>query len=233
MSTATLASSANGPRLPSASLMSRPWPLIACACVCIHTWNASRVLGSNERKISSSSTVGETCVVLSLPPSGIVRRRRAAGRQLDVGLAEQRLLAQDRPRVRRQRRVARVELDHDVRAAGRLVGLDRLDLADRDAGDAHVGLLGELGRLGERRDEAVALRLERDRAAEREPQEQQQAEAGQGEAGHDGDASEGGGGFLHRIRRRTGPGTWSGSSASGSPAGRSACRAAGWPGRPG
>jgi hypothetical protein len=71
MSTATLASSANGPRLPSASLMSRPWPLIACACVCIHTWKASRVRGSNARKISSSSTVGEICVVLSRPPSGI------------------------------------------------------------------------------------------------------------------------------------------------------------------
>ena len=70
MSTASLASSANGPRLPSASLMSRPWPLTAWACVCIQVWNACCVFGSKERKISSSSTVGEIWETASRPPSG-------------------------------------------------------------------------------------------------------------------------------------------------------------------
>ena len=54
-----------------------------------------------------------------------------------------------------------------MRAAGPLVGLERLDLADRHAGDPHVGLLRELGRLGERGLEAVALRLQRDRRRRR------------------------------------------------------------------
>jgi hypothetical protein len=44
--------------------------------------------------------------------------------------------------------------------------------------------------------EAVALRLERDRAAERQPQEQQQAEARQREHDHRGDAAEGGSGLA-------------------------------------
>ena len=64
-------SSANGPRLPSASFRSRPRPEIACACVCIQSWKAARVLGSNARRISSSSTVSDTCDAGSWPPSGI------------------------------------------------------------------------------------------------------------------------------------------------------------------
>ena len=70
MSTSSAASSANGPRLPSASLTSRPWGPIAVACSCIQTWNASRVSASKVRKISSSWTVSETCDSASVPPSG-------------------------------------------------------------------------------------------------------------------------------------------------------------------
>ena len=87
----------------------------------------------------------------SAPPSATGGASAAARRELDVGLAEQRLLAQDRARVGGQRRVLGVELDHHDRAPGALVGLDRLHLADRHAGDPHVGLGRELGRLGERR----------------------------------------------------------------------------------
>ena len=65
--------------------------------------------------------------------------------------------------------------------------LDPLHLADRDAGDAHVGFLGELGRLVERDLEAVALRLERDRAAEGDPEEERQREAREREADRDQD----------------------------------------------
>ena len=72
MSTSSAASSANGPRLPSASLMSRPCPSNASACDCIQTWNAWRVSGSNVRRISSSSTVSETWPSASRPPSGSV-----------------------------------------------------------------------------------------------------------------------------------------------------------------
>ena len=48
-----------------------PWPVIATAWVCIQSWNAARVLASNERRISSSSTVCATCESASRPPSGI------------------------------------------------------------------------------------------------------------------------------------------------------------------
>ena len=74
------------------------------------------------------------------PPSGSGSASLRARRQLDVGLAEQRLLAQDRLRVGGDRRVGGVELDRRLGLAA--VGeLDVLDLADRDAGDAHVGLV--------------------------------------------------------------------------------------------
>jgi hypothetical protein len=58
------------------------------------------------------------------------------------------------------------------------------DLADRHARDAHVGLGGELRRLGEVDVHAVALRRQWRRAAERLPQEQEQPEAGQREDRH-------------------------------------------------
>ena len=60
----------------------------------------------------------------SAPPSGSFGGRRPAGRQLDVGLAEQRLLAQHRAGVARQRRVALVELDRRV-ATGPSAGRGR------------------------------------------------------------------------------------------------------------
>ena len=69
-----------------------------------------------------------------------------------------------------------VELDLDDRARAALVELLRLDLADVHAGDPDVGLLRERRGLGHVHLEAVALGLERHRAAEREPQEHQQAE---------------------------------------------------------
>ncbi len=65
-------SSANGARLPRASEMSRPRPSDASASCCIQIWNAARVLGSKARKISSSSTVGDTAPAGRRPFSGIV-----------------------------------------------------------------------------------------------------------------------------------------------------------------
>ena len=118
-----------------------------------------------------------------------------AGGQLDVGLAEERLLAKDGLGVGGDRRVLRVDLDHGlsgVLAVHALVGRRQgngLDLADRDAADADVGLLRELGRLGEVGRDLVALGLQRDRATERHPQEQDQAEARQREADCDQDAA--------------------------------------------
>ena len=132
----------------------------------------------------------------------------AARRQLHVGLAQQRLLAQDRARVRRQRRVARAQLDLDVRAARDLVRRDLLDLADGHAGDPDVGLQRELVGLEEGRVEAVALRLQRHRAAEGQPQEQQQPEARQREQHHRGDLAEAGSVLNHRcLRSRPAPST--------------------------
>ena len=70
---------------------------------------------------------------------GELRARAVARGQLDVGLAEQRLLAEDRLGVRRDRRVLGV--DRDRRVGEAVVGeLDGVDLADGDTGDPHVGL---------------------------------------------------------------------------------------------
>ena len=74
---------------------------------------------------------------------------------------------------------------------------DRLHLADRDAGDPHVGLDRELGRLVERDREPVALGLQRQRAAEGDPQEQRQREAREREADRDQDAGDCGRAGLH------------------------------------
>jgi hypothetical protein len=71
------------------------------------------------------------------------------------------------------------------------------DLAHRNAGDAHVGLLGQLHGLRELDVEAPALGLEGDRAAEGQPQEHEQAEAGQREADHGEDPPGGRYGLLH------------------------------------
>jgi hypothetical protein len=52
--------------------MSWPRPASDWAWFCIQDWKAARVSGSNARKISSSSTVGDTCEAGSVPPSWIV-----------------------------------------------------------------------------------------------------------------------------------------------------------------
>jgi hypothetical protein len=117
---------------------------------------------------------------------GELRRLRRSLRQLDVDLPQQRLLAQHRARVRRDRRELGVDLHLDQRPACRPVGL-RLDPADREPGDAHLGLVDQQRRLVELGREAVALRRQRDRAAERDPEEQQQPEARQRERHHRGD----------------------------------------------
>ena len=120
--------------------------------------------------------------------AAVGQHRRAAaalaGRQLHVGLSEQRLLPQDRLRVLGHRGVALAHVDRDHRAGAALVELHPHDLAHVHAGDAHVRLLGERGGLGERDLELVALRPERYRAAERDPEEQQDAEARQREHHH-------------------------------------------------
>ncbi len=67
----SLASEANGPRLPNASFRSRPRPLIARPAFCIQDWNASRVGLSKPWKISSIWVSFWTCVWARCPPSGI------------------------------------------------------------------------------------------------------------------------------------------------------------------
>ena len=113
-----------------------------------------------------------------------------AGRQLDVGLAEQRLLAQDRARVARDRRVLRVDVERGGGGVAAPVELLREHLSDGDPGDPDVGLLSQRRGLGEVDLELVLLRLQRDRPAEREPQEQQDAERREREDHHRGDARE-------------------------------------------
>ena len=199
MSTSRAESSANGARFPSASLTSRPWsPIRARLLLHPDLERGPRVAveravdlvelhGRRDLRLGERAAVGERLGV------------RAPRRELDVGLAQQRLLAQDRARVRGHRRVPRLQLDRHGRPAGLIVGLDRLDPPDRHAGDPHVGLGGERGRLGERDVEPVALRLERDRAAERQPQEQEQPEARQREHHHRGDPAERRGGLVHGV----------------------------------
>ena len=60
-------------------MTSRPCPSIATACVCIHSWNAARVFGSNVRRISSSSTVSEMLPSGSSPPSSSARAPSVPG----------------------------------------------------------------------------------------------------------------------------------------------------------
>ena len=212
------ASVTNGPRLPNASLRSRPRPSIAVAAFACQRWKEVRVSSSRALKISSICVASSVRLTPSVPPSGsgldVVRlgvgdvgrgaqrdRRRLLARlrargELDVRLAEQRLLPQDRPRVLRDRRELRLDLDLGlgrVLAVDPLVRrreLDRLHLADRDPADAHVRLERELRRLREVGGDPVALRLQRDRAAEGDPEEEDQAEAGEREADRDQDASD-------------------------------------------
>ena len=165
------ASSRKGPMLPSPSERSMPRPRRARAPVAERLRVAARVSSSKALRISSNWVASSTEPTPSSPPSGsgfaasasaseTLRRRAqrdggllpAAGgrlaprRQLDVGLALQGLLADDRARVGADRRVLRLDLelrggrvlpvDADV---GRRQ-LDRLHRADGDAADPHVGL---------------------------------------------------------------------------------------------
>ena len=167
---------------PKAAERSWPRPWIAIASV-LHPFleggPGARVEGAEDLvDLDRLGDVGgrQRAAVLEL------RAVAVAGRQFDVGLGEQRLGAQDRPRVLRDRRVLVVDVDRrDRQLAG--LAFDALDFADVDAGDPHVRLLGELGRLVEGDRDLVGLRLERRRPAEGDPEEEQDPEAGQGEAG--------------------------------------------------
>ena len=126
---------------------------------------------------------------------GVLRQRAGvlgARGELDVGLPQQRLLAQDRAGVVGDRRVPLIDLELGV-GEPLVAELDRLDATDRDSGDSDVGLDRKLGRLVERDRHPIALGLQRGRAAEREPQEQQQPEAGDRERDRDQE--------LNRCRR--------------------------------
>src|ERR1700761_9248438 len=70
-----------------------------------------------------------------------------------------------------------------------VIEVDADDVAHRDAGDLHRGLGGQLHRLVELDAEAVPLRGQRDRSAERQPQEDEQPDAG-GREGHHGEHRE-------------------------------------------
>ena len=139
-----------------------------------------------------------TRVVCQPPVLGDLRSALGAGRELDVGLTEQRLLAQDRAAVLGQGRVLVLQLDGRV-GAPVVAEIDLLDPADVDPGDPHVGFLGELRGLGEIRVEAVAVGLQRHRPAECGPQEQQQAEAGQREDRHHEEPADCRDLFLHGL----------------------------------
>ena len=73
-------STAKPSRLPNASLRSWPRPpLAALDSSATHSWNASRVGLSKALKISSSSTVGSTRLLASLPPSLSIPLLRSPG----------------------------------------------------------------------------------------------------------------------------------------------------------
>ena len=72
------------------------------------------------------------------------------------------------------------------------------DLAHVHARDADVGLLGQLGGLGELDREPVALGAQRHRAAEGQPQVQQDGHAGEGEDHHRGQLGDAGALLDHR-----------------------------------
>src|SRR5688572_864864 len=131
---------------------------------------------------------------------------RRARRDLHVGLAEQALLAQDRARVAADRREAVVDLHLDLRRPSARPQLLRLHLADVHARHAHVGLLDEQRRLREIGLEAIALRLQREGAAERRPEEHQERRHGQREADHRGEASDAGRVLVHGVGRAGRPG---------------------------
>ena len=69
ISSSRFVSWAKGARLPSVALRSSPRPAVACAMDCSQVCRSARVRGSSARRISSSSTVGETRPAGSRPPS--------------------------------------------------------------------------------------------------------------------------------------------------------------------
>ena len=149
------------------------------------------------RKISSSSVVLSTFLVLSwlpsssspvfgLPglssmnasPSRVFWRRIAL---LSRGMGAYLALSSISTRVLR----------------GALVQRALLDLADVHAGQPDVGLLDQRGGLGHHHGDPVALRLQRHRAAEGQPQEQQDAHAREREGDHPDHLSDAGGLLDH------------------------------------
>src|SRR5918999_1424632 len=149
------------------------------------TFDSSRKTGKI-RNVSASASSREAVAVLEHPGGTVARG------QLHVGLAQQRLLAQDRASVARDRGELLVQLDLRDRPGAALVEPLRLHLADVHSRDPHVRLLGERGRLREGHLDPVALRLERDRPPEGDPEEHQDAEAGEREGDHRDDAAEAG-----------------------------------------
>ncbi len=140
------------PRLPP--LPSRPAPPSI-----IHCWNAR---GWRDRRWRRAHRArwSRGCRCRGCAHLRDKRLRCALrGRERDVGLAEQRLLAQLRLRADRDGREALLHLEGHARAAVRARD-DFLHAADLHARDADIGLGGELGRLGEGGGDAVALRLE-------------------------------------------------------------------------
>ncbi len=127
---------------------------------------------------------------------------RVALSQLHVRLPEQRLLAQDRPRVLGHGRVAVVDLDRrqrEVPVLALVLELDLLHLAHGDVRDPDVRFDGELGGLIHRDLDPVALRGERDRPPEGVPEEEQQTEAGERERDRDRDLAGGWCALAHQT----------------------------------
>ena len=153
-----------------------------------------RFQNSVERDRAFDLAVGQLAVIRQVASGAALRD------QLHVGLAQQRLLAQDRVHVRADRRVAPGDLERRVRAAF-LVVLDRHHMPDVHAADAHVGLFGQSQALREGDRHAVPLRLQRHGPTERLPQEQQQAEAAQREQDDHEHVPERGRALLHLSAR--------------------------------
>ena len=95
-----LASSANGARFAIAAERSAPRPVLAMASCCIQLWKAARVFGVEgpedlvELHRRLDLCLGQGSALRQLRPVAV-----SLG-ELDVGLAEERLLAQHRPGVR-------------------------------------------------------------------------------------------------------------------------------------
>ena len=146
-----MASVVNGPRLPKESLRSRPRPLTAIAEFCIQRWKALRV--SLVERLEDLVDLGR---VLGLGARQAGRRRAAVGASSVPPVSSMKVS----PSSVFWRRIARVSEGIganfgsisivDLGDVALLGQRELLDLADRDAADPHVGLLGQRHRLGER-----------------------------------------------------------------------------------